>query len=100
MMANAVDYNITPQLRNDLKQWRTRALIAGVVGTVISAAGFFIERPDQFYRSYLWSYIFIIGLTIGSLAWLDAAICHRRRLGPGDPPLLRSCHPHPAARAR
>ena len=45
MMANAVDYNITPQLRSDLKQWRTRALIAGVVGTAISAAGFFVAGP-------------------------------------------------------
>ena len=70
MMANAVDYNITPQLRSDLKQWRTRALIAGVVGTAISAAGFFAAGPTQFYRSYLWSYMFIVGLTIGSLAWL------------------------------
>ena len=53
MMANAVDYNITPQLRSDLKQWRTRALIAGVVGSVISAAGFFVAGPNQFYHSYL-----------------------------------------------
>ncbi len=32
MMANAVDYSITPQLQADLRQWRTRALIAGVAG--------------------------------------------------------------------
>ncbi len=30
MMANAVDYSIPPELRADLRQWRTRALIAGV----------------------------------------------------------------------
>ena len=47
MMANAVDYSITPQLRSDLKQWRTRALIAGVVGTVMSAAGFLHRRTDS-----------------------------------------------------
>ena len=70
-MANAVDYNITPQLRSDLAQWRTRALIAGVVGAAISAAGdSSLAGPDQFYRSYLWSFMFIVGLTIGSLAWL------------------------------
>jgi hypothetical protein len=89
MMANAVDYNITPQLRSDLKQWRTRALIAGVVGTAISAAGFFAAGPTQFYRSYLWSFMFIVGLTIGSAGVAHAAIRHRRRLGPGDPALLR-----------
>jgi hypothetical protein len=70
MMANAVDYRVTPQLRTDLRQWRTRALIAGVVGTALSAAGFFAAGPTQFYRSYLWSYLFIIAITIGPLAWL------------------------------
>src|ERR1019366_2196894 len=70
MMAQAVDFSITPQLRTDLRQWRTRALIAGVLGTAVSAAGFFAAGPTQFYRSYLWSYIFIIALTIGPLAWL------------------------------
>src|SRR5664280_3359168 len=25
---------------------------------------------DRFYRSYLWSYIFIVALTIGPMAWL------------------------------
>ena len=29
MMANAVDYSITPQLRSDMRQWRTRALDRG-----------------------------------------------------------------------
>jgi hypothetical protein len=36
----------------------------------VSAAGFFAAGPTQFYRSYLWSYIFIIAITIGPLAWL------------------------------
>jgi hypothetical protein len=70
MMAHAVDYSINPQLRADLRQWRTRALIAGVAGSVVSAAGFFVSGPTQFYRSYLWTYMFIIGITVGSLAWL------------------------------
>jgi len=70
MMASAVDFSITPQLRSDLRQWRSRALIAGILGTVVSAAGFFAAGPSQFYRSYLWSYIFIVALAIGPLAWL------------------------------
>ena len=49
-MANAVDYSITPQLRSDLRRWRTRALVAGVAGTAASAAGFFAAGPTQFYR--------------------------------------------------
>ncbi len=36
----------------------------------MSAAGFFIAGPTQFYRSYLWAYMFIIGISVGSLAWL------------------------------
>jgi hypothetical protein len=26
--------------------------------------------PFQFYRSYLWAYLYIVGLSVGSLAWL------------------------------
>jgi hypothetical protein len=70
MMANAVDYSITPQLRSDIRQWRTRALIAGVLGSVVSAAGFFIAGPTPFYRSYLWSFMFVVALTLGPMAWL------------------------------
>ena len=55
MTANSVDFSITPQLRTGLRQWRTRALIAGIAGTAVSAAGFFAAGPTQFYRSYLWS---------------------------------------------
>ena len=32
MTANAVDYSIRRELQADLRQWRTRALIAGVLG--------------------------------------------------------------------
>jgi len=70
MMANAVDYSIPAQLQSDMRQWRTRSLIAGALGTAVSAAGFFVAGPTQFYRSYLWSFIFIVALTIGPLAWL------------------------------
>ncbi|MEO8594566.1 MAG: hypothetical protein ABI759_14715 [Candidatus Solibacter sp.] len=70
MTASGTDFSITPQLQSDLRSWRTRALIAGVLGTAISAAGFFMAGPNQFYRSYLWSFIFIVALTIGPLGWL------------------------------
>jgi hypothetical protein len=54
---------------NDLKRWRSRALAVGIVGAVLSAIGL-ISSPFQFYRSYLWSYLFIVGVSVGSLAWL------------------------------
>ena len=100
MMANAVDYSITPQLRADLRQWRTRALIAGVVGTVVSAAGFFVAGPDAVLP--LLPVVVHVHRRADprSAGVAHAAIRHRRRLGPGDPPLLRGRHAHAAAGAR
>jgi hypothetical protein len=56
-------------LQDDLKRWRPRALAAGIAGAVLCAIGFF-GSPFQFYRSYLWFYLFIVGVSVGSLAWL------------------------------
>jgi hypothetical protein len=56
-------------LEDDLKRWRSRALAAGIAGTVLCAIGLFTS-PFQFYRSYLWFYLFIVGVSVGSLAWL------------------------------
>ena len=67
MTAQTVDLRITPELQSDLKQWRTRALMFGGIGAAASALGFFIDH-DQFYRSYLWSYIYVVALTAGPLA--------------------------------
>src|SRR5437764_1194977 len=70
MMARAVDFGISFELRGELKQWRTRAAIVGIAGTLLTVIGLFLTSPNQFYRSYLWSYIFVLGLGVGSLAWL------------------------------
>jgi hypothetical protein len=69
MMAQAIDFTASPELRQDLGQWRRRSLVAGVAGLGLSAIGAFVAT-DQFFRSYLWSYLFIVGLSMGSLAWL------------------------------
>jgi hypothetical protein len=69
MTAQTVDFNITPELRGDMRQWRTRALMIGGFAALLSAVGFFIDH-DQFYRSYLWSYIYVVALAVGPLAWL------------------------------
>src|SRR5471030_62099 len=70
MMARTADFGISPALQADLKQWRTRAQIAGIAGALLTALGFFLTSPNQFYRSYLWSYIFVVALSLGPLAWL------------------------------
>src|SRR5256886_11568766 len=41
----------------------------GSICAALSAIGFFIDH-NQFYRSYLWTYIYVVGLTVGPLAWL------------------------------
>jgi hypothetical protein len=69
MTAQTVDFRMTPELGSDMRQWRTRALMIGVIGAVLSAIGFFVDH-DQFYRSYLWSYIYVVALAVGPLAWL------------------------------
>ena len=59
---------------------------SGVAGRLLSAVGFFVVSPFQFYRSYLWSYVFVRGPGPGLAGLADAAISHRRRLGRGHPP--------------
>jgi hypothetical protein len=70
MMAQAVDYNISPALQNDLRGWRGRATAIGAVGLLLTLVGAFIGPAGQVYRSYLWSYIIFVGFAVGSMAWL------------------------------
>jgi len=61
----AQDYS-APDSVDRLQQ---RALVAGVVGFVLIAIGY-IRTPDQFYHSYLIAFMFVLGLSLGSLALL------------------------------
>ena len=70
MTAQALDFSVSAELRSDIRQWRTRALGVGIAGAVLCLAGFFISGPFQFYRSYLWPYVLLVGVSLGSLAWL------------------------------
>ena len=72
MTAQSIDFQVSNELRGDLRRWRSRALPIGVVGLVVSGIGALFGRAavDQFYHSYLWSYLFILGLVLGPLAWL------------------------------
>ena len=45
------------------------ALIAGVIGVVLCAIGAF-KWPESFFRSYLLAFMFILGLSLGSLGLL------------------------------
>ncbi|MBZ5575683.1 MAG: hypothetical protein LAP40_03875 [Acidobacteriia bacterium] len=69
MTGQALDFNPSTELRTSLRQSRARAGIIGLIGVLALAAGAFTAR-DQFFRSYLWSYIFVLGITAGSLSWL------------------------------
>ncbi len=69
MTAPALDFGISAELGSEIRQWRTRALIAGVAGTILCLIGFFVS-PFQFFRSYLWAYVYYVGVAVGSLAWL------------------------------
>jgi hypothetical protein len=69
MTAPVLDFSVSTELRTDLRQWRTRAGVVGVLGLVLLAIGW-ITSPAQFYRSYLWAYIYVLGVAAGSMAWL------------------------------
>lgn len=62
--------NQTESLRPKLDRLQQRALIIGVVGLALCVVGAFIGSTEQFFRSYLFGYIFWVGLSIGSLGVL------------------------------
>jgi hypothetical protein len=65
-----IDYSVPADLKQDLSSLRTRALAVGVIGLAATLAGMFVAGPAEFYRSWLWSYLYVFGLTVGPLGWL------------------------------
>jgi hypothetical protein len=61
----AQDYS-APDSVDRLQQ---RALVAGIVGFVLIAIGY-VRTPEQFYHSYLIAFMFVLGLSLGSLGLL------------------------------
>ena len=51
----------------DIDARRSRALIAGLVGLVICAIGFLVDR-DHFFRSWLIAFLLFLGIALGSMA--------------------------------
>jgi hypothetical protein len=70
MTAQGLDFVVSAELRADIRQWRTRALMVGAIAALLTFAGMFLVSPFQFYRSYLWCYVFYVGVSVGSMAWL------------------------------
>jgi hypothetical protein len=64
---SAQDFTISPQLGRDLERVQQRSLIVGLVALLVCMVGA-VASPDQFFRSYLFSYMFYIGLTLGCMA--------------------------------
>lgn len=60
-------FSVTPELARDLRRWQMPALILGILLFIASIIGAFF-RPDEFFRSYLFGYLFWIGLALGSMA--------------------------------
>jgi hypothetical protein len=57
------------RLTNRLMGFRKNAMIAGVVGLVLCAAGFLLDR-EHFFRAYLTGWLFWTGLSLGSMGVL------------------------------
>jgi hypothetical protein len=53
----------------DFEQWRKRSFVVGGAGLVIAFIGFFISR-EQFFRSYLWAFLFWFNIGLGCLPLL------------------------------
>ena len=66
---HAHSFTIPEDLAAALRGWRTRSLIVGVIAAIVCVAGGFFD-PEQFYRSYIWCYMFFIGVPLGCTALL------------------------------
>ena len=59
--------DLTYYAPEDVADRRGAALVAGIVGLVVCALGFLLDR-DHFFRAYLIAYLFWLGIPLGSLA--------------------------------
>lgn len=67
--AQTRSFTIPPDLSRDLRAWRTRFLLVGAAALALASIGAFFNA-DQFFRSYLWCYMFFIGVPLGATALL------------------------------
>jgi hypothetical protein len=57
---------MNPAVLTQCRRWQRRALVLGAVATVLSVIGAFFDRA-QFFHSYLFAWLFWIGLSLGAL---------------------------------
>src|SRR5215469_2587293 len=69
MIAQSLNFDVSSELRDQLRHSRLCAGKIGILGLIAMIIAAVIS-PDQFFRSYLWVYIFLTGISAGSLAWL------------------------------
>jgi hypothetical protein len=67
--ASVPAFSIPAEVRRDLRGWRMRLLGIGGGALILCVIGG-LFNADQFFRSYLWSYMFYIGVALGSTALL------------------------------
>ena len=71
MTAQALDFKrLARNSAQDLRTWRTRARRHRRSGARAADRAGSSSIADQFYRSYLWSYVFSSACASGALAWL------------------------------
>jgi len=66
---SAQDFTISPQLGRGIERVLQRSAIVGGTALLICIIGA-VFQSDQFFRSYLFSYLFYLGLSLGCLALL------------------------------
>jgi hypothetical protein len=69
MIAQRADFRVTSELETKLKSLRTTAGAIGVIFLALTILGAFMDAT-QFFRSYLYSYVFWVGISVGCLNWL------------------------------
>jgi hypothetical protein len=73
-MAGHVELNPEELLRErpveNIGRLRSRSLVFGLIGLAAMAVGWITQGRDAFLQSYLIGFIFVLGLTMGSLALL------------------------------
>ncbi|HEX3875885.1 MAG TPA: hypothetical protein VHW24_02790 [Bryobacteraceae bacterium] len=69
MIATRADFRISTDLENAIKSLRTKAGAIGLIFLILTVVGAFADSA-QFFRSYLYSFVFWSGLSIGCLSWL------------------------------
>jgi hypothetical protein len=57
------------EVERQFDRWQRRAWIVGGIGLLLALLGAFLNLT-QFFQSYLFAYLFWLGITLGALAWL------------------------------